>query len=102
MTKADELTERIKNALVYGTSHPEAYMTKIDELWEKYSETIGFGIGTQVCVDRAKFLAALTEYGEHLKSEAVKVCINLPNGVSNINLAPYKDCAAAIERMEIK
>ena len=32
MKKADEMEKRLKNALIYGTSHPEAYMTKAEAL----------------------------------------------------------------------
>lgn len=104
--KADELEQRLKNALIYGTSHPEAYMTKVDELWEKYSETIGFGLGTQICVDKDKFLAALAEYGGHVKSEAVKVCRESKTkryGGRHIasSMTLPDDCAAAIEKMPL-
>lgn len=45
-------------------------MTK-DELWEKWSINIG---NSREVMGQHSFLAALKEYGEHFKSEAVKVC----------------------------
>lgn len=97
--KADELEQRLKNALIYGTSHPEVYMKKADELWEKYASN-GYS------VSKSDFLAALTEYGEHVKAEAVKVCIaKITQGPTdqadtfrNVGIA---DCAAAIEGMKL-
>lgn len=43
---------------------------KADELWDKYAAHRGNGYPT---MDKPDFLAALAEYGEHVKSEAVKV-----------------------------
>lgn len=84
--KPDETEKRLKNALIYGTSHPEAYMTKADELWEKY-------VGNGVMITRDDFLAALKEYGEHVKSEAVEVCYDADRSTHP------SDLAAAIEKM---
>lgn len=40
-----------------------------DELWEKYQQEAGIHM-----LHRTAFLAALKEYGEHVRAEAVKVC----------------------------
>lgn len=95
---ADDL-KRYENALIYGTSHPEAYMTKADELWGKYSYLDSDG-------DRVagsySFYEALKEYGEYVRSEAVKVCQN--KGAQGDPAKHYAchDCATAIEKLEIK
>lgn len=88
-SKAEELT-RYKNALIYGTSHPEIYMTKADELWEKYANEL---IGIQPVVDKADFLAALQEYGAEVRAKAA--------GVAREHEAQGVACSAAIERMEL-
>lgn len=106
--KADELEQRLKNALIYGTSHPEAYMTKTDELWEKYQQEAGIHM-----LHRTAFLAALKEYGQHVKAEAVKVCRERgEKGVSKWSDSELEEskksdaweclqCAAAIEKMPL-
>lgn len=67
----------------------------IDELWEKYA--------IDELMDRDDFLAAITEYGKHIKAEAVKVCRGMVNDdAGNAHNFACEDCAAAIERMEIK
>lgn len=80
----------------------------IDELWEKYATLLGNydGNGNEVYrIDKPDFIAALTEYGEHIKDQAVKVCERLedvetsPGCYRNPN---EMDCATAIEKMEIK
>lgn len=102
--KADELEQRLKNALIYGTSHPEAYMTKVDELWYQFSGAEGLDGSTRMV--KADFLAALAEYGEHVKSEAVKVCRESKTrryGGRHIasSMTLPDDCAAAIEKMPL-
>ena len=95
--KADELEQRLKNALIYGTSHPEAYMTKADELWEKY-------VGNGVMITRDDFLAALKEYGELVKAGAVKVCEKKVIEYEDDNIdssIASAFCAAAIKDMEL-
>lgn len=106
----DELEQRLKNALIYGTSHPEAYMTKADELWEKHKFP---DVDDVTVMSKTDFLAALKEYGEHVKSEAVKVCNQRgENGVSKWSETELEEskksdaweclqCAAAIEKMEL-
>lgn len=69
----------------------------IDELWEKYQQEAGIHM-----LHRTAFLAALKEYGEHVRSEAVKVCQN--KGAQGDPAKHYAchDCATAIEKLEIK
>ena len=74
-----------------------------DELWEKHT-ACGAESGYMIYEE---FLAALKEYGEHVKSEAVKVCREV---ATERMTAPTKGfcitndglgCAAAIEKMEL-
>lgn len=74
---------------------------KADELWEKYSCGRNFPVG------EASFKMALTEYGEHVRAEAVKVCREV---ATERMPAPTKGfcitndglgCAEAIEKMEL-
>ena len=67
-----------------------AQMTKADELWEKYQiESEKYSL-----VHPAPFLAALTEYGEAVRAEAVKV-------LEDNWFKTQSDCAAAIEKMKL-
>lgn len=69
----------------------------IDELWEKYQKG---GWATQ-----EEFIAAMTEYGEYIKAEAVKVCHTVESVKWNMSLSGKPTtlkCADAIEKMEIK
>ncbi len=78
---------------------------KADELWEKYGNEVLFGADMQVSEDA--FRAALTEYGEHARSAAVKVCREVATErmpaatkgfcITNDGLG----CAAAIEKMPL-
>ena len=104
--KADELEQRLKNALIYGTSHPEAYMTKADDLWKKYAAPEAFGNTIYEIMTEGSFLAALKEYGEHVRAEAVKVCIDKAEWNKGLGYHGHmervaNDCAAAIEKMEL-
>ena len=76
-------------------------MSKADELWEKYEKSDWYGD----CVHRDGFLAALKEYGELVKAEAVKVCDELPSAPQGTWSDGFyegcRDCAAAIEKMEL-
>ena len=96
--KVDEIKDRLKNALIYGTSHPEAYMTKADELWEKYSSPrLEF-------MSKREFLAALQEYGELVKAEAVKVCHTVESVKWNMHLSGKPTtlkCSDAIKEMKL-
>lgn len=80
-------------------------MTKADELWEKYS--FDFGNGFDV-MPKVKFLAAIAEYGELVKAEAVKVCLEVNTDrmpspslegftVTNSGLG----CASVISKMKL-
>lgn len=76
---------------------------KADELWDKYAAHRGNGYPT---MDKPDFLAALAEYGEHVKSEAVKVCRESKTkryGGRHIasSMTLPDDCAAAIEKMPL-
>ena len=72
-----------------------------DELWEKYARNGLTEIG------KVDFLDALTEYGEHVRAEAVKVCREVATErmpaptqgfcITNDGLG----CAAAIKQMEL-
>lgn len=75
---------------------------KADELWEKYEKSDWYGD----CVHRDGFLAALKEYGKHVKAEAVKVCEDkvlewAKSPPLTISEPSARDCAAAIEKMEL-
>lgn len=74
-------------------------MTK-DELWEKWSINIG---NSREVMGQHSFLAALKEYGEHVKAEAVKVCIKSQAGDSRKQSRrdTAHNCAAAIEKMPL-
>lgn len=112
--KPDEIEKRLKNALIYGTSHPETYKTKADELWEKYHLKLSadWQLSDDWCVvEKSDFLAALKEYGELVKASAVKVCDNEKDNHVMSKYARVDDCrnarlvarscAAAIEKMEL-
>lgn len=82
-------------------------MSKADELWDKHASDTD---GVRFLMRQDDFLAALKEYGEHVKAEAVKVCreegAGLDNewnrslGVGNDLKEACEDCAAAIEKMD--
>lgn len=100
--KADDPEQRFKNALIYGTSHPEIYMTKADELWEKYSEKDEIDSMT-----KHHFLAALAERDAYVKKECVRVCREKADWNKGLGYHGHmervaNDCAAAIEKLEIK
>jgi len=63
---------------------------KPNELWENYARNGLTEIG------KVDFLAALQEYGELVKAEAVKVCENIGKDI----VCP-EECAAAIEKMKL-
>lgn len=76
-------------------------MTKADALWKKYARNGLTEIG------KVDFLAALQEYGEAVRAEAVGVCNN-ERLVDSTGLAvdiaydcAVNDCAAAIEKMKL-
>lgn len=72
---------------------------KADELWEKYAAHRGNGYPT---MDKPDFLAALAEYGEHVKSEAVKVCrFHSKHGLPALWNSAADMCAADIQKMEL-
>ena len=82
-------------------------MTKADEFWEKYKY-----YGNANIIDRDSFLAALQEYGEAVRAEAVKVCRDkaaffgtepdeLLHPLHKRERESYRDCAAAIEKMKL-
>lgn len=73
---------------------------KADELWDKHASDTD---GVRFLMRQDDFLAALKEYGEHVKAEAVKVCQNTTNMdiKYGIRLIDKDDCAAAIEKMEL-
>ena len=65
---------------------------KADELWENYARNGLTEIG------KVDFLAALQEYGELVKAEAVKVCKGIQLGWSSDD---HLECADAIEKMKL-
>ena len=67
---------------------------KADELWEKHSYSLPGEAVNRMSPEG--FLAALQEYGELVKAEAVKVCDQRAT-VEGI----AQDCAAAIEKMKL-
>ena len=76
--------------------------SKADELWEKYANDESSRGGPVMCV--GDFLAALQEYGELVKAEAVKVCEGVtestPYYLSQIHEGIDK-CDAAIKEMKL-
>ena len=61
-----------------------------DELWEKYKyDTDGYGL-----MVKKNFLAALAEYGEAVRAEAVKV-------LEDNWFKTQSDCVSAIEKMKL-
>jgi hypothetical protein len=66
---------------------------KADELWEKYSYSLPGEAVNRMSPEG--FLAALAEYEEIVKAEAVKVCSEKVRGMCGNN------CAAAIEKMKL-
>lgn len=87
-------------------------MTKADELWEKYSDEEDIDGFPCEIMCKKDFLAAIKEYGEHVRAEAVKVCNEekethvMSKYVREGDCLNARDvakrCAAAIEKMEIK
>lgn len=72
-------------------------MTKADELWGKYKFQDVYGSYVPV----TQFLAALKEYGELVKAEAVKVCREQMNQADSRHNHGVAVCAAAIEKMKL-
>ena len=70
---------------------------KADELFNKYCHFDG----VVPIVDKSDFMAALKEYGEHVKSEAVKVCNEIDSEHDYYGSRVELFCAAAIEKMEL-
>lgn len=71
-----------------------------DDLWEKYARNGLTEIG------KVDFLDALTEYGELVKAEAVKVCIDKAEWNKGLGYHGHmervaNDCAAAVKKMEL-
>lgn len=67
---------------------------KADELWEKYWDIEAYG---QPVMTKSDFLAALAEYGELVKAEAVKVCRTMSHRNDDMGAI----IAAAIEKMKL-
>ena len=74
---------------------------KADELWEKYFSPHNH---TNVkVISKLEFLSCLTEYGNAVKREAVKVCNEeTRTGLPPMWISVAQKCAAAIEKLEIK
>jgi hypothetical protein len=64
-----------------------------DDLWEKH-------LHNDMYATKAGFFAALQEYGEAVRKQAVSVCRELDDNSNGWNRA-FEDCAAAIEKMEL-
>lgn len=79
-------------------------MTKADELWEKYAD-LQQDQGAGPCtwsMSYAQFLAALKEYGEAVRRQAVGACKELEDKRhGNAHNFACEDCAAAIETMKL-
>lgn len=73
-------------------------MSKADELWDKHASDTD---GVRFLMRQDDFLAALKEYGEHVKAEAVKCVMARYMGDLNREDLEVKRCAAAIEKMEL-
>lgn len=68
-----------------------------DELWEKYHSRLP---GGTEFVRKHAFLAALKEYGESVRQQAVRVCEKYAKESSNpMNFS--ENCAADIKTMEL-
>ena len=77
-------------------------MSKADELWEKYCTGMWTGNHTEDAISKSDFLAAITEYGEHVKAEAVKVCEKVNEDIGPANETGWGSvCAAAISKMKL-
>jgi hypothetical protein len=75
-----------------------------DELWEKYANDEASRGGLVMCI--GDFLAALAEYGEAVRAEAVKVCKDKrhPDDFTPESgqwFMACEDCATAIEKMKL-
>lgn len=71
---------------------------KADELWDKHASDTD---GVRFLMRQDDFLAALKEYGEHVKAEAVKVCDEIDSEHDYYGSRVELFCAAAIEKMEL-
>jgi len=63
-----------------------------EQLWEKYYQPST--VGMWQVIGKESFLAALAEYGEAVRAEAVKV-------LEDNWFKTQSDCAAAIEKMKL-
>lgn len=73
----------------------------LDELWEKYWDIEAYG---QPVMTKSDFLAALQEYGELVKAEAVKVCHTVESVKWNMHLSGKPTtlkCSDAIKEMKL-
>ena len=75
-----------------------------EQLWEKYAD-LQQDQGAGPCtwsMSYAQFLAALAEYGEAVRAEAVKVCDKVNDEIGPANETNWGFvCAAAIEKMKL-
>lgn len=69
-----------------------------EQLWDNHSELILAEYISKRMMSRLDFLAALAEYGELVKAEAVKVCKDIQLGWSSDD---HLECADAIEKMKL-
>ena len=70
-----------------------------DDLWDKYCHEDEQDGGQCLLFD--DFLAALKEYGEAVRGEAVKVCEEIDSASYPHTRKWPSDCAAAIKKMEL-
>lgn len=99
MSNDDEMA-RYKNAAIYGISHPEIYMTKADELWEKYANDADAYCKRVMC--HHDFMIALHEYGALVRQRDAEMCgderhVCPPGHDATYNTA-CDDCSAAISK----
>ncbi len=115
----EEQERRIKNALIYGTSHPEMYKTELDvckETIERQAAQIemmrgaltivmrhvALGLPTAVCTQANNALLAaatipdqaLKQFADRVREQCARVCENPATGPS------WYECAAAIRAIK--
>ena len=80
---ADDIVERTKKAMIYGTSHPEIYKTAQEEEIERLraeNETLRRDVKTAIMGDSAE-LQDVKRENEKLRA-ALKLCVCRPNEIA--------------------
>lgn len=75
-----------------------------DELWNKYCTGMWTGNHTENAISKSDFLAALAEYGEAVRADAVNVCNTVESVKWNMHLSGKPTtlkCSDAIKDMKL-